>query len=269
MEVIRSGRLGKINQVQAVNNVPYGGVYFGNWYRSYTDCRGLWLQKATHDFDCINQLVDSPPMMVAATSSRLVYGGNMPENLRCSECNITDTCPESPKNIALRGDDGGMGGGMGTGDHWCAFSKGIENQDAGSAMLMYANGVHASYSQNFIARRSMGKRGAIVIGYTASLEYDWYQDSLRVVDHHQNRVDNITVKASEAHGGGDEVLAMNFIDVMRGRSKSISNLRSGLLSAAMCLAAAESAKTRTFQSIPLIDETIIEDHAAPLITAER
>jgi predicted dehydrogenase len=164
MEVIRSGRLGKINQVQAINNVPYGGVYFGNWYRSYSDCRGLWLQKATHDFDCINQLVDSPPMMVAATSSRLVYGGNMPENLRCSECNITDTCPESPKNIAIRGDDGGMG----TGDHWCAFSKGIENQDAGSAMLLYANGVHASYSQNFIARRSMGRRGATVIGYTAS-----------------------------------------------------------------------------------------------------
>jgi hypothetical protein len=62
---------------------------------------------------------------------------------------------------------------------------------------------------------------------------------------------------------------MNFIDVILGRSKSISDLRAGLLSAAMCLAAAESARTRTFQNIPLIGETIIYDHAAPPITAER
>jgi hypothetical protein len=115
----------------------------------------------------------------------------------------------------------------------------------------------------------MGRRGATVIGYTASLEFDWYDNTLRVVDHHQDRVDNITIKATEGHGGGDEMLAMNFIDVMRGRSKSISNLRAGLLSAAMCLAAAESAKMRTFQSIPLIGETIMYDHAPPPVTAER
>jgi predicted dehydrogenase len=265
MEIISSGRLGKINQVQAVNNVEYGGVYFGQWYRTYKECRGLWLQKATHDFDCINLLADSEPLMVAATSSRLVYGGNMPNDLKCSACRITDSCPESPKNIALRGDDGGMG----KGDHWCAFSKGIENQDAGSALLLYANGIHASYSQNFLARRTMGRRGAIVMGYTASLEYDWKDNSIRVVDHHKDHVEELTVEASQDHGGGDEVLAMNFIDLMRGRSKSISDLCAGIRSAAMCIAAMESARSRTFQTIPIIGETIEYDHAPPPVTAER
>ena len=43
LEVVRSGRLGTVNQIQANNNVPYGGVYYGLWYRNYDDTGGLWL----------------------------------------------------------------------------------------------------------------------------------------------------------------------------------------------------------------------------------
>ncbi|MBA3637496.1 MAG: Gfo/Idh/MocA family oxidoreductase, partial [Rubrobacteraceae bacterium] len=75
LEVVKSGVLGTINQIQAINNVPYGGVYFGQWYRNYDQTGGLWLQKATHDFDCINLLAGSRPVGVAAMESRRVYGG--------------------------------------------------------------------------------------------------------------------------------------------------------------------------------------------------
>src|SRR4030095_9456493 len=70
LDIVRSGRLGTINQVQAVNYVPYGGVYFADWYRDYETTGGLWLQKATHDFDCINQIVAAEPTGVVATSTR-------------------------------------------------------------------------------------------------------------------------------------------------------------------------------------------------------
>ena len=39
--------------------------------------------------------------------SRLAYGGGMPEELVCSKCDLTESCPESPKNLTVRGDDGG------------------------------------------------------------------------------------------------------------------------------------------------------------------
>ncbi len=136
--------------------MSYGGVYFGQWYRDFDITGGLWLQKATHDFDYINAILsDAKPLAVAAMQSQRIYGGDMPENLRCSECDLTDTCMESPKNIEKRGNDGGMG----HGDHMCAFSDSIKNQDAGSAMLMYDNGVHAAYSQNFVTRRTARQRG--------------------------------------------------------------------------------------------------------------
>ena len=155
-QIVKSGRLGVINQVQAFNYVPYGGVYFSQWYRDFDLTGGLWLQKATHDFDYLNHLLQSAPTMIAATGSRRVYGGDMAASLRCSECDRTDTCAESPQSIALRGDDGGMG----FDDHDCAFSSSIRHHDAGSALVRYANGVHTAYSQNFVSRQSAACAGA-------------------------------------------------------------------------------------------------------------
>jgi predicted dehydrogenase len=251
LEIVKSGRLGTINQIQAVNNVPYGGVYFGQWYRNYDQTGGLWLQKATHDFDCINLLAGSPPVSVAAMESRRVYGGEKPFDLRCSACDETDTCPESPKNIALRGDDGGMyQDSDDMTDHWCAFSRGIENHDAGSALIMYESGIHASYSQNMVSRRSAYKRGATVVGYHATLDFDLASMEIRLIHHHSGEVEQMRVDTgSDGHGGGDHILAESFLDLIAGRAGSHSTLRDGLLSASMCLAARESARTKTFQPL--------------------
>jgi predicted dehydrogenase len=251
--IIRSGRLGAINQVQAVNNVPYGGVYFGQWYRDYDKTGGLWLQKATHDFDYITHLLDSAPIAITAMHSRLAYGGDMPADLVCSRCDLTETCPESPKNLTLRGDDGGTMNLVKPSpdiDHACTFSDSILHQDAGSAIIMYEKGVHASYAQNFISRRSAGVRGATVIGYDATLSFSWQSQVLRIIDHHREQIDEIPVTASGGHGGGDRELAANFIDVMRGRAPSRCPLDAGLLSAAMCLCAREAANDGVTRRIP-------------------
>src|SRR5215207_1627837 len=251
MEIVKSGRLGTINQIQAFNNVPYGGVYFGQWYRNYDQTGGLWLQKATHDFDCINLLAGSRPVGVAAMESRRVYGGEKPYELRCSVCDETETCPESPQNLASRGDDGGMyQDSDDTTDHWCAFSRGIRNHDAGSALIMYENGIHASYSQNFLSRRGAYKRGATVVGYEATLEFDLALAEIRLIHHRSEKVERMQLESEgDGHAGGDHILAESFLDLLNGRAKPNSSLKDGLLSAAMCLAARESARTKTFQPV--------------------
>ena len=251
LEVVRSGTLGTINQIQAVNNVPYGGVYFGQWYRNHDQTGGLWLQKATHDFDCINLLAGSHPVGVAAMESRRVYGGEKPHDLRCSACDETETCPESPQNLARRGDDGGMyQDSDDRTDHWCAFSREIRNHDAGSALIMYENGIHASYSQNFLSRRSAYRRGATVVGYEATLEFDLAPMRLRIIHHRSEKVEQMRVDVEDdGHAGGDLILAESFLDLVKGRARPNASLRDGLLSAAMCLAARESARTKTFQRV--------------------
>ncbi len=244
-ELVRRGRLGKMNQITATNFVPYGGVYFGQWYRDTATTGGMWLQKATHDFDYLCELAAAEPTGVMAMDTRRVYGGDMPADLVCSKCDLAGTCPESPRNIALRGDDGGMG----TDDHGCAFSETIQHHDAGSAMLRFDNGVHAAYSQNFVPRRSAFSRGARVTGYEATLTFDWATESLTVIEHHGTAVETIKVGGETGHHGGDEQLVRNFLEVIRGEDVSRAPLRHGLRSAALCLAARDSAASGRLEPV--------------------
>ena len=261
LDVVRSGRLGTINQLQAINNVRYGGMYYRRFYREHDISGGLWLQKATHDFDYINAVLGRP-LMITAMMTRKVYGGDIPHDLWCSSCDKAETCLESPQGVARRGDHGGMG----TGDHPCAFGDRIMNQDAGSALIMYEGGVHASYTQNFVSRRDTATRGAIVTGYEATASFDIHTEKVRVVDHHRDRVDNIEVKRPGGHHGGDQVLARNFVDVCLGRAESHADLSRGLLSAAMCLAARESAHRQTWLPIPDVRSDEFPSVAEPAYT---
>jgi predicted dehydrogenase len=53
----------------------------------------------------------------------------------------------------------------------------------------------------------------------------------------------------DGHAGGDLILAESFLDLVKGHARPNATLRDGLLSAAMCLAARESARTKTFQRV--------------------
>ena len=246
MKVVDSGRLGTINQMQTVNNVPYGAEYFGSpTYREHDVTGGLWLQKATHDFDYINQVLGRPTM-ISAMMSRKAFGGDMPHDLWCSQCEIAGTCMESPQGLQRRGHEL-----VKLGDHLCVFGDGLMHQDAGSAMVMYESGAHAAYSQNFVSSHSAVTRGATITGYEATVTFDWYTEQVRVIDHMTDRVDEMTIRATTGHLGGDEVLVRNFADVCLGRDEAHSDLSSGLLSASMCLTARESAHQQRW--LPVAD----------------
>ena len=100
LEVIASGALGSVEQVQAVNNVPfYAGGYYHGWMRDDEETGGLWLQKATHDFDYINALVGQRPVRITAMESKTVFRGEMPAGLHCVDCDRQVECPEAQTRI--------------------------------------------------------------------------------------------------------------------------------------------------------------------------
>jgi len=251
-EVIASGRVGSVEHVQAVNNVPYGSTYYRSWYRDYNETGGLWLQKATHDFDYINHILDQMPALIAAVHSQRVMGKRKPAGLTCDVCDELEECPESPyADFARRGIK----------DHYepqkraCAFGKDIDPryQDNGSALIEYTNGVQACYSQNFFARRDAASRGATLIGYHGTIQFDWYTEKVKVTLHHVSRTETIDCAGKHGHGGGDVELAQDFLNVMRGKGKSRTPISAGILSVLMCLKARRSALSHTFEKIDLAE----------------
>jgi len=245
-EIIDSGRLGPIEHVQAWNNVPYGWCYYGAWYRDYDETGGLFLQKATHDFDYISYLLDSTPKSICAMNSRRIYGGDKPEDLMCDDCAEQETCIESPFNLFYRR---GQTPKVQPSGGQCMFSDSIRNEDSGNAIIEFESGVQASYSQNFFARNKAGARGARFLGYHGTIEFDWYTGEVRVFEHHSPRVDTIRFEGGGSHFGGDSELCYDFLQIVKGAGHSRSPIEAGIVSAASCLAARKSAETRTFQDV--------------------
>ena len=230
-ELVDSGVLGEIAHVQAVNNVPYGRGYYHKWYRDESQTGGLFLQKSTHDLDYIDHLLgDDRPVRIMAAKSKQVFRGNEPAGKKCADCEKRATCLESPENLK------DFYASVPAGEY-CCFAE-----DTGSCILEYESGLHVVYTQNFIVRRGAGKRGARLVGFLGTLEFDWVSGIITVYHHFEDKTDVYDINAEQTgtHFGGDEVLAESFVSVMMG-GESVAPLSSGIESAYLCLAARRSA----------------------------
>lgn len=217
--IIESGQIGAVDHVQAWCNVDYASVYFKTWYRDENETQGLFLQKATHDFDYINYLLaPNRPRAIGALVSKQVFKGSHKAGLRCMDCDERGTCFESKYRLTR---DSPLPMDNPSSD-MCAFAVDTGNEDCGSALIQYQSGMHVSYSQNFFTRGLAAKRGARFIGYHGTLEFDWYANKLSIVDHHSAEVRTHELTDADDHGGGDPELAVNFLEVIRGERPSLS-----------------------------------------------
>lgn len=239
-EMLDSGIIGEIAHVQAINNVNYGRVYYHGWYRDDKRTGGLWVTKATHDLDYITNILGlGLPVSVCAMESKMVFKGDKPAGLTCKECPEYETCPESAQYLSYIDTEYGA---------YCCYATDTGNQDSGTVILEYKNGLHVVYSQNFIVRKSAGKRGARFIGVKGTLEFDFNTSTITFIDHYSDKVETITLPNKHGHSGGDDYLVRSFIDVMQGTGPSVATLEDGINSVKVCFACKRSAETHTYQA---------------------
>ena len=249
-QYITDGAVGRPDHIMAVNYVPYGTGYWDGHYRDFPVTQGLFIQKATHDFDYIMYLMGSNIVRVAAMAAYgRIFGGRKPAGLVCSECDEADACLESPQNRTRN-----LSGGT-TRDHPCVFGEDCGspetgmNEDASSAVIEFASGAHGVYSQVFYSRRDAAARGAVVSGYHGTVGFDWYTNELKRVRHHAPFTDRVTSGEGLSHFGGDLVLSYNFIDLIKGKAESRTPIWTGIQSVYSCLAAKQSAETGEFVKV--------------------
>lgn len=250
-DLVDAGEIGKVLQIEAYNHVTYGSVYFHEHYRDFEETGGLWLQKATHDLDVISYILSSRAKSVAAMHTvHKVFGGNKPKGLTCDQCDQFETCPESPffDYYHRSGDDV-----MGDTKQLCAFGEDVGNlEDQGSALIEYECGTQVSYTQNFYVKNKPA-RGLRIFGEKGLIEFDYYTAEIHHTPFHSRDRNTIKVEHSDSHGGGDPLLAHNFIQVIRGEEKSKAPLKAGIESAYLCLYCRESADKRSFLEVPILE----------------
>ena len=252
---IQNGDIGRIVSVQFVNNVHYGDLYFRKWMRTQKHAGNLLLQKGTHDLDLINYFTGLRPQAIAAFGSRQVYGGDMPNDLTCDECDKRMTCPMS---IYRRKLDAAKP--FPSKDRrLCVYAKEIDIDDNQVLAIQYEGGVTASYSQTFNAPRNGGQRGGYFIGTEGILEFRLYGEFEEHPDTGAFVKGNSTIRitrfndkpgsclkethdwANVGHEGSTEYLAEGFIKLLQGKDSPINaTIQDGYISAMMCLAAQKS-----------------------------
>lgn len=96
-EMLRAGKIGKVISVEATEALDYnhGGDYFHRWHSDFSKSAGLLNHKACHHLDILNWMIDDEPVAVSAMGSRTFYRPrpDLDHGERCSECNISDSCP--------------------------------------------------------------------------------------------------------------------------------------------------------------------------------
>ena len=244
--IIDSGVLGQISQIQAVNNVNYARGYFKKWYRDDSETGGLFLQKATHDLDCIFYLTGFKPVELCAVKSKVIYKGDRPAGLRCGECPEKRTCPESTWVLTHQFGEAPQ-------PDTCSFAVDTGNEDSGSVLITFENGVHATYTQNFVARKAAAKRLIRVIGFKATLEFDFASGVLQIFHHQRGEVETHKFDAGTGHYGGDFNLMDSFYRMIKNGDDSCADIEAGLLSALTCLRARQSSEEHRFRTVEYSD----------------
>ena len=254
-DIIDSGALGRIEQVQSWNNCFYGRGFYHKWFRDESITGGLFIQKATHDVDYIHYLVGGTPSYVCGVKSKEIFKGDMPAGLKCKDCHLRKTCPESDVNVASYESEFFNGGKITLGEY-CCFAEDTGNEDCSSMLIMYEDGTQIAYTQNFVIRRNAGGRGARLIGYLGTLILSFEDNTVDVIYHNEQKSEHYEFAKKGGHHGGDYYLTKNFADIIRGNDVSHYPLSEGIRSAKICLSANMSSENKKFYNIDTMEALV-------------
>ena len=271
-QTIDSGRLGKIVNIQALENVRY-------WHQAHSFVRGNWrrseeaspmiLAKCCHDLDYLVWLSGSRVERVSSFGS-LVYfkPENAPEGAaaRCMDgCRAKDKCPYDAEKVYITNPETGVRGGN---RDWpvdilsenpceetmreailhgpygrCAFACDNDVVDNQIVNLQMENG--AALSLMMSAFTSIGGRTIKVMGTLGDLWGDMHRNILRICEFGKEpEIIDLGQPKNDFndHGGGDRGLILSFLDYMEGKpaDNTITTLEESVESHLAALAAEES-----------------------------
>jgi predicted dehydrogenase len=247
--LVTSGRLGKVTTIEA-NEYYYGGkTYFRRWNRLERFGGGLWLTKASHDFDLLNWMAGAEPVSIYATANLSHYTPRKDAATRCRDCASRLTCPDfcdilNPRNNEVEEiwRQFGLINESKTGQpcDLCLFNSDKDTFDNGIAVINFQNDIRATYTVNVLTGRTT--RQMRIIGTEGMLEGDMEKGTITLVERHsfQTCTYDLRAQMNGGHGGADDRIMNDFLLTLHQNKKPRSGWAEGRLAVKVALAARES-----------------------------
>lgn len=236
-----------------LDNVSVGGDYYyhGPQRRKHY-VTSLILEKGTHSLDLANWLVDASPVKVYSSSGLDVFGGSAPNDKRCRTCDETSTCAYYVDNKkGLEMDYGGVK----LKNDLCVYAEEVDTHDNGLVLIDYDNGARISYMEcHFTPEYSRefmftGTKGKITGFYNNEQNF-----RITVMKRHSREMETYYPESrSGGHGGGNTAIVQQFIVLVKQGKSAMPGIWGARDSAAIAIAAAQSAETGLPVYIPQND----------------
>lgn len=231
--LLEAGAIGKICSVSFVQNCFYGNNMYRNFRRTLAGGGGMFIEKATHDFDVMLHLLETRPAKVSAIAQRQAYGGSKPDDLRCGDCDERLACPESVGNVHHRfGRTDVME--VKDIDDLCVYADAVDVPDNEVCMIAFENGTFGTYAQCFFSPPGYSTREYEIVGLEGIMRISF---SL-VADHNKGRLllcprfgtpHDASVHEFEYRGrihyNGGGAVARHFHEIMDGTAAPFTTVR--------------------------------------------
>ncbi|MBT9151361.1 MAG: putative oxidoreductase YteT [candidate division WS2 bacterium] len=272
-ELIALGMIGKICSVNFVQNCPYGNSMYHNFRRTMAGGGGMFIEKATHDFDVMMFLIEAIPVRVTAIAKRQAFGGDKPNNLQCTECEERLTCKESINNMHYRSGFSEVMEVKGS-DALCVYAKEVNVPDNEVCLMEFDNGIFGTYWECFFSPSSYTTREYEIIGLNGIMRISFSmlkshgKGEIIVCPRFGTPEDiysfEFDYRQRIHYNGGGEV-AKHFFHIMNGDSVPITTVKQAFIAETLAYAATLAARERKF--IDILD--IIPEDLRLLFKSEK
>jgi predicted dehydrogenase len=241
--IIASGEIGEIKLGSVTDNVSVGGDYYYHGPRRRKEyVKSLILEKGTHSLDLTNWMLEATPVKVYCSGGLDVFGGDAPNDKRCRDCDEAASCSYYVDNqIGLEMDYGSVR----LKDDLCVYAEECDTDDNSLVLIDYDNGVRITYLEcHFTPEYS---REFMFIGTEGKITgfYNNEQDFKITVAKRHNRGEQIYYpeRRDGSHGGGDTNIVNTFVELVQKGTPMMPGIRGARDSAAIAIAAAQSAES--------------------------
>ena len=247
-KIIDEGTLGKVFLAENREFYDGGRTYMARWNRLFSRTGGLWIHKASHDFDIFNWLLGFPkPLRVASFAAVNAFrpqevpftleSGHEP-GPSCNECYYQEKCSDC--NLFTENELKQWGKEASDLDHYvrnlCLYLSDKDNHDNGIAMVEYENNIKVSLFETFIGQKN--DRIYTIAGDRGIAEVSLTKRTITITPRWKGEIVTFQVpEEAGGHGGADPNLVDSFCKVIRGEIQPGSTVEHGLLATALGQAA--------------------------------
>ncbi len=216
-ELLDAGVAGDILTIQADEFYDGGRTYFRRWNRLRAEGGGLWITKASHDFDLLCWFAGTAPLEVCAQARKSYYVPRPEAALRCRDCALRKTCPDraapEPNPLQKFTEEA-----TGIPYDLCLFNAESDTFDHGIALVGFEKDIFATYTCNVVS--GFSNRRIRVAGTKATLDGDLRGKAITVRHLDPSRTEEVPLDADtrDGHGGADANVLDGFFGFVRGEN---------------------------------------------------